>query len=313
MQQEMGRRQGAAKAEISYPDVSFVCGAGLKQKMIGKASGDPRHQMKEAMDSINGLTASRQSAHWPKQPFSPHPWVQQSGHTVCTASALDHNWTIIDDELMKLTTWCSFNRLQVNWDKTFLMTIGDKRTCNRLVSVATHVIGSVNIMSVQSFKLLGVIIDATLSFVENVEQTSKKVRAALFSIKNKFFLSADMRLQFFKTFVLPHFDYCISLVIYYSPELRLKLIYLYNMCLRRLKIVHLAFDQHIRNIYPLVFNASLSCLGLFSYGCRVFYRLSLFIHKTLHNESQSALRECFTKVTQRYSLRRTQCFQTKID
>jgi hypothetical protein len=97
MQQEMGRRQGAAKAEISYPDVSFVCGAGLKQKMIGKASGDPRHQMKEAMDSINGLTASRQSAHWPKQPFSPHPWVQQSGHTVCTASALDHIWTISHD------------------------------------------------------------------------------------------------------------------------------------------------------------------------------------------------------------------------
>ncbi len=69
----------------------------------------------------------------------------------------------------------------------------------------------------------------------------------------------------------------------------------YNMCLRRLKIVHLAFDQHIRNIDPLVFNASLSCLWLFSYGGRVFYGLSLFIHKTLHNKSQTALRDCFTQ------------------
>ena len=63
MQQEMGRRQGAAKAEISYPDVSLVCGAGLKQKIKGKASGDPKQQMADAMDSMNGLTASRQSAH----------------------------------------------------------------------------------------------------------------------------------------------------------------------------------------------------------------------------------------------------------
>ena len=108
MQQEMGRRQGAAKAEISYPDVSFVCGAGLKQKMIGKASGDPRHQMKEAMDSINGLTASRQSAHWPKQPFSPHPWVQQSGHTVCTAS-----WTIFGPSVMILAPCSSDMLIQV--------------------------------------------------------------------------------------------------------------------------------------------------------------------------------------------------------
>ena len=49
--------------------------------MIGKASGEPKIQMAEAMDSAIGLMASNPSAQAPKTPFNPHPSVQQSGQT----------------------------------------------------------------------------------------------------------------------------------------------------------------------------------------------------------------------------------------
>jgi hypothetical protein len=57
---------------------------------------------------------------------------------------------------------------------------------------------------------------STLSFVTNVEETCKKVRGALFSLKSKLFLSYETRLQFFQTFILPHFDYFISLAICFT-------------------------------------------------------------------------------------------------
>jgi hypothetical protein len=38
----------------------------------------------------------------------------------------------------------------------------------------------------------------------------------------------------FKTFILPHFDFCLSLCIYYRIELRKELKKLYYICLRKL-------------------------------------------------------------------------------
>ena len=130
-----------------------------------------------------------------------------------------------------------------------------------------YTFGSVDINVVFKFKLLGVVIDSKLSFVDNVEQTCKKVRAALFSMKSKFFLTLETKQQFFKTSILPHFDYCISLVIYYSKNLRMTLVNLYNFCLRKLAIVRLAKFEHIRDIDSV---HSLRQHSLFSYECRVF-------------------------------------------
>ena len=41
----------------------------------------------------------------------------------------------------------------------------------------------------------------------------------------------DIKVHFFKTFLLPHFDYCASLFIYFSNTLINKLKKLYNLCL----------------------------------------------------------------------------------
>ena len=47
----------------------------------------------------------------------------------------------------------------------------------------------------------------------------------------------ETQLQFFKTFLLPYFDYCLSIGIYYNIELRNELKKLYYFCLRKLLII----------------------------------------------------------------------------
>ena len=81
------------------------------------------------------------------------------------------------------------------------------------------------------FKLLGCFIDDKLSFKKHSSNLKTNVCRKLFAIKNIFFLSFDIKIHFFKTFLLPHFDNCASLFIYYSNTLINKLNKLYNLCL----------------------------------------------------------------------------------
>ena len=142
------------------------------------------------------------------------------------------------------------------------------------------IVNNINISVVSSFKLLGVIIDKHLSFKENINNISSKVYASLFSLKSKYFLTMETKLQFFKTLILPHFDYCLSLCIYYSIELRKELKKLYYFCLR--KLLNINFHHNNPNndrLNTLEINIRLRNNNLFAFEYRVFFRLSLFIHK----------------------------------
>ena len=120
----------------------------------------------------------------------------------------------------KMLNWSKFNYLQINWSKTFIMYIKNKKENSVDIPLSVKLF-NIDIEIISKFKLLGVIIDKNLNFNDNFENISSKVYSCLFSLKSKFFLSFDTKLQFFKTFILPIFDYCLSLIIYYSKDLRL--------------------------------------------------------------------------------------------
>ena len=84
---------------------------------------------------------------------------------------------------------------------------------------------------VNEFRLLGVIIDNKLCFKKHVENTKFLVNRKLFSIKKIFYLSLSVKLQFFKTFILPHFDYCSSLAIFYTKTLLNSIEKFFNICI----------------------------------------------------------------------------------
>ncbi len=53
-------------------------------------------------------------------------------------------------------------------------------------------------------------------------------------IKKLFFLSQEVKMTFFKAFILPSFDYCISLALYYSKKSLQKLCKSFYFCLFKL-------------------------------------------------------------------------------
>ena len=62
--------------------------------------------------------------------------------------------------LEHLTSWCDHNRLHVNWTKTFVMVLTNKR----IVIPSSISYKNVNIEVVKQFKLLGVVLDNKLNF-----------------------------------------------------------------------------------------------------------------------------------------------------
>ena len=193
---------------------------------------------------------------------------------------LDTVMSRFKNSIQNLLDWCNFNRMDINFKKTYCMFITNKR-----IELPTSIDIGNNIMIevVTKFKLLGIQIDNKLSFEQHVSDTCLKINRKLFSIKRIFYLSTSVKLQFFKTFLLPHFDYCISLSIYFSKRAIQKLSNCYYMCLNKL------FKFNLTNMTVNTINDYLKQYNLFSLQHRIVLRISTFVHKILHNKQPENL------------------------
>ena len=91
-----------------------------------------------------------------------------------------------------------------------------------------------------------------------------------------------MKIQFLKTFVLPVFDYCLSLSIYYSQKAIQKLSNCYYLCLYKLLKVKAKIDYRFQGDFNRL-NDRLSGYGLLSFQHRALTRLLFFSHKLINN------------------------------
>ena len=175
-------------------------------------------------------------------------------------------------KLYPLLKWCKFNRMDINWSKTFFMIVTAKHKSKMAIPTSIE-IDSHDVVVTDSFKLLGVLIDNDLTFNQHIVNICKNVNIKLFSIKKLFYLPFVVRLQFFKTFILPLFDYCLSLIIYFSKTQIQRLSNCYYACLYKL----FRFDYTCKELDEI--NNSLEKYHLFGFQHRVVLRLSLFGHK----------------------------------
>ena len=135
-------------------------------------------------------------------------------------------------DLDKLNTWFEFNRLSINWAKIQAMVIINKRIEKQ---VKININDQIEIQVVKSFKLLDVHIDDRLNFQHHTKQVCSSINKKLYAIKRLSFLTFVVKMKFFKTFILPYFDFCISLSIYILPTNTINRIYnLYYMALYKL-------------------------------------------------------------------------------
>ena len=124
--------------------------------------------------------------------------------------------------VLSIIEWCDYNRLDINWSKTYAMFAHNK--ADLMKNIDEIIMNSkIQIAIVDKYKLLGVVLDNKLGFSNNVAEIATKVKKKIHCIKRLFYLSTNVKLQFFKTFLLPNFDYCLTLTIYYSKRALQKL------------------------------------------------------------------------------------------
>lgn len=123
----------------------------------------------------------------------------------------------INEELENLYKWLCNNSLSLNIKKTKCMIIKPK---NNAIDTYNHngiIINSDKIEQVKEFKYLGVILDENLTFASHANYICKKISKKInFLCRIGNDLSSWTRLLIYKTIVLPHFNYCSSILYMFS-------------------------------------------------------------------------------------------------
>jgi hypothetical protein len=115
-------------------------------------------------------------------------------------------------EIDKLKEWCLFNRLLVNWDKTYAMYICSARTRKNENIPDTCVFGLEKVSIVRKCKLLGVMIDDELSFKDHVASICGRVCTCIC-----FLFCIEFPCLFTKLTIIKDQNFCIIvLVVYYG-------------------------------------------------------------------------------------------------
>ena len=196
------------------------------------------------------------------------------------------------EKLKVLLEWCEFNKLVINWSKTYFMFVTNKRVkLPKEINVGTKTVNNkpvdINVSVVTSFKLLGVTLDNKLTFTEHCSNIKKIVNKKLYSIKRLFFLCTSVKIHFFKTFILPYFDYCLSLIIYFPSSSLQSLNNCFNLCLYKLfnfkpELGDKDRDEDEEKILR-EFVEKLQSYDLFTLQSRVYNKLLLFAHGIMTN------------------------------
>jgi len=101
------------------------------------------------------------------------------------------------EKLKVFLEWSKFNKLDINWSKTYFMFVTNKRIkLPKEITIGTEIVNNktvdINVNVVTSFKLLGVTLDNKLTFSEHCSNIKKIVNKKMYSIKRLFFLCTSV-------------------------------------------------------------------------------------------------------------------------
>ena len=81
-----------------------------------------------------------------------------------------------------------------------------------------------NILTIDELKLLGVTIDNNLTFSLHIKLVLSKIHAKIAALRRiRNFIDSDTAVKLYKSYILPHFDYCSPLLIGINQTLSDKL------------------------------------------------------------------------------------------
>jgi hypothetical protein len=178
---------------------------------------------------------------------------------------------------------------------------------NKRITIPSEIVfGNDSIKVVDTFKLLGITIDNKLNFSKHIATVCRRANYTMYSIKRLFYLPLKTKIQFFKTFILPIFDFCLTLTIYLAKYIINKLSNCYYVCLAKLLNSNKSDKFNFYNQEPTIVNNFLKKYKLNSFSHRLFVRLNLFTFNILSTKRPPILLDNFKTFDSRdisYNLR----------
>ena len=176
----------------------------------------------------------------------------------------------LQEALSKLSTWCKCNGMVINTDKTKLMLITTSQKRHRMENVDLNLkFANQSLGTVRYEKVLGVFVDHNLSWTEHVKYLSKKINSSIWLLsKIKHFLSLSHRVQFYRSYIQPHIDFC-NIVWGNTSEGNKNIIFRLQKCACRVIL-----DYNIESI-----NEAMATLGIMSIYDRIFLRKAKVMFK----------------------------------
>ena len=186
--------------------------------------------------------------------------------------------------LDRLKKWCKSNGMVINTTKTKVMLITTKQRKSHLENnLFSLTYENDDISSTSNEKILGVHVDDTLDWTFHIDNISKKIKTNLWLLSRiKAFLTLEHRVQFYKTYIQPHIDYC---NVIWGCTSQNNLYRIYNLQKRACKVI---LDYNVQNV-----NQSMKDLKILNIYDRVFLRKSKFMHNVANQITPSNINEMF--------------------
>ena len=134
-------------------------------------------------------------------------------------------------------------------------------------------------------------LDNKLQIKTHADQLAVQINKKIYSIKRLFYLPFSVKLHFFKSFILPYFNYCCSLFIYYNNVAINLICKMYYLCLHKL------FNFNLYGFSTPEIDMFLKQYNLSSSVSRVIWSLTMLVHKLNYsNNSPKILKSWISPV-----------------
>ena len=184
---------------------------------------------------------------------------------------IEKNLQIALNELHK---WCKNNGMVLNSTKTKVMLITTNQKRHGLDRDGLNLDFNMEPLQViTNDKILGVFVDNNLTWNEHIKHISKKIASNIWLLsKMKIYLSQEHRIQFYKSYIQPHIDFCNIIWGSTTESNKQKIV---RMQKRAVRVI---LDYNVENSHE-----AMKSLNIQSIYDRLFLRKAKFMFKVYHN------------------------------
>ena len=198
----------------------------------------------------------------------------------------------LNEDLVSLSKWLDNSLMKANVSKTKVMLLGTPARTSKVNNV-NIVMNNNTVEKVNSFKYLGVTIDANLKWKDQINTVCRKMCNSLGILRRiKPFVPQSSLITIYKTMFLPHLDYGIIIWSNCGESNLNKIQKLQNTAMRI--ILGAPFRTHI--------NDMLKALGFMDVRSRISYVTGCMMYKVLNGLAPPYLGDLFKYINSIHSL-----------